>query len=145
MSKLKIYCKDENCKPVRAHTTDAGIDLRAAEDYRIPTTTTLVKTGIHVEIPEGYVGLIALRSGLSKEGFYLANGVGIIDSDYRGEIMCAIRYNAFNKAYKSIEQYQRIAQLIVVPCVLEEEFVEKLEDLSDTDRGDGGFGHTGKH
>lgn len=145
MNKLKIYCKDENCKPVRAHPTDAGIDLRAAEKYRIPTTTTLVKTGIHVEIPEGYVGLVALRSGLSKEGFYLANGVGIIDSDYRGEIMCAIRYNtSFYKAYRYIEQYQRIAQLVVVPCVLEEEFVEKLENLSDTDRGEGGFGHTGK-
>mgnify|MGYP001818529380 CR=1 FL=1 len=145
MSKLKIYCKDENCMPKRAHPTDAGIDLRADKEYRIPTTTELVKTGIHVEIPDGYVGLVALRSGLSKEGFYLANGVGIIDSNYRGEIMCAIRYNSLAYAYKNIEQYQRIAQLIVVPCILEEEFVNKLEDLSETDRGEGGFGHTGKH
>ncbi len=148
MNKLKIYCKDENCKPVRAHPTDAGIDLRADSDYRIPTTTELVKTGVHVEIPEGCVGLVALRSGLSKEGFYLANGVGIIDSDYRGEIMCAIRYNSsMYKAYKEIKQYQRIAQLVVVPCFNGdfEEYVDKLEDLSETERGDGGFGHTGKH
>ena len=146
MSKLRIYYKDEECKPVRAHSTDAGIDLRAAEKYKIFTTTTLVKTGVHVEIPEGYVGLVALRSGLSKEGFSLANGVGIIDSDYRGEVMCAIRYNTnFYKGNRCIEQYQRIAQLVVVPCVLQEEFVENLEDLSDTERGEGGFGHTGKH
>jgi dUTP pyrophosphatase len=145
MNKLKIYCKDENCKPVRAHPTDAGIDLRAAERQLISTTNTLVKTGVHVEIPEGYVGLVAIRSGLSKEGFSLTNGVGIIDSDYRGEIMCSMRYNTLYKAYKDIEQYQRIAQLIVVPCLIADEFVENLEDLSDTDRGEGGFGHTGKH
>lgn len=145
MNKLKIYYKDKKCKPVRAHPTDAGLDLKAAEDYTIPTTTMLVKTGVHVEIPEGYVGLIALRSGLSKENFYLANGVGIIDSDYRGEIMCAIRYNSLAYANKKIEKYQRIAQLIVVPCLIADEFVENLEDLSETERGEGGFGHTGKH
>ena len=145
MSKLKIYCKDENCKPVRAHPTDAGLDLRAAERQLISTTNTLVKTGVHVEIPEGYVGLVAIRSGLSKEGFSLTNGIGIIDSDYRGEIMCSMRYNTLYKAYKDIEQYQRIAQLVVVPCLTADEFVDSLEDLSDTDRGEGGFGHTGKH
>jgi len=145
MSKLKIYCKDENCKPVRAHPTDAGLDLRAAERQLISTTNTLVKTGVHVEIPEGYVGLVAIRSGLSKEGFSLTNGIGIIDSDYRGEIMCSMRYNTLYKAYKDIEQYQRIAQLVVVPCLTADEFVDNLEELSDTDRGEGGFGHTGKH
>lgn len=145
MNKLKIYCKDENCKPVRAHPTDAGIDLRAAEEERVGTIPTLIKTGIHVEIPEGHVGLIALRSGLSKENFSLCNGVGIIDSDYRGEIMCLIRYNSLYKANKVIEKYQRIAQLVIVPCLTIDEFVSNLEDLSGTERGEGGFGHTGKH
>ena len=145
MNKLKIYCENENCIPVRAHPTDAGIDLRAKEETLIFTTPTKVHTGVYVEIPKGYVGLVAIRSGLSKEGYYLSNGVGIIDSDYRGEIICSMRYNSFYKAHKKIEQYQRVAQLVVVPCVLEEEFVDKLEDLSETERGDGGFGHTGKH
>ena len=148
MNALKIYCKDEQCKPVRAHPTDAGLDLRADKDYRIPVTGELVKTGVHVEIPEGCVGIIALRSGLSKEGFYLANGIGVIDSDYRGELMCNIRYNSMYKAYKEIKQYQRIAQLLVVPCFSGPDFdifVDNLEDLSQTERGEGGFGHTGKH
>ena len=145
MSKLKIYCKDEKCKPVRAHPTDAGIDLRAAEEYTVSPVSTKIHTGVHVEIPEGYVGIIALRSGLSLEGFSLCNGVGVIDSDYRGEIICAVRYNTLYKAYKKIEQYQRVAQLVVVPCFTEDEFVENLEDLSNTERGEGGFGHTGKH
>lgn len=144
MSKLKIYCKDEQCKPVRAHPTDAGIDLRAAEDVTVSVTSSLVPTGVHVEIPEGYVGLVTIRSGLSREGYSLTNGVGVIDSDYRGEIMCSIRYNTLYKAYKNIEKYQRIAQLVVVPCLLDEEFVDNLEDLSETERGEGGFGHTGK-
>jgi len=145
MSNLRIYCKDKECTPKRAHLTDAGIDLRAAEDTVVSVTGSKIPTGVHVEIPEGYVGLVMLRSGLSIEGFSLTNGVGVIDSDYRGEIICSVRYNTLYKAYKKIEQYQRIAQLVVVPCMLKEEFVEDLNDLSNTERGEGGFGHTGKH
>ena len=145
MNKLRIYCSDEELMPKRAHPTDAGIDLRCAEDTRIQVTGTMVKTGVHVEIPEGYVGLLTLRSGLSTEGFSLTNGVGVIDSDYRGEIKCSIRYNTLYQAYKTIERGHRIAQLLVVPCIVEDEFVENLEDLSQTERGEGGFGHTGKH
>jgi dUTP pyrophosphatase len=120
MKKLRISCKDEQCMPTRAHPTDAGLDLRAAEEVILsPKITKKVPTGIHVEIPEGYVGLIFPRSGLaSKEGVILSNIVGVIDSDYRGEIICALQLTKLHQIKKTIKQYDRIAQLVIVPIAL---------------------------
>lgn len=146
---LKIYCKDRKCRPIRAHSTDAGLDLKADKTYQLSMgIVTKIHTGIHVEIPEGYVGLIFPRSGLAtKFGISLANSVGVIDSDYRGEIICAIKYIP-QKGFMStcsIKQYERIAQLVIVPCKTDNiSYVNSLEDLSNTDRGEGGFGHTGR-
>ena len=143
MSKLKIYCKDPKCKPQRQHPTDAGLDLRADSFRELHTNTVAkIKTGIHVEIPENHVGLIFPRSSLGLRGITLANTVGVIDSDYRGEIICAM----VSRKLESIHQYERIAQLVIVPISIPlVTFVEELEDLSNTKRGEGGFGHTGKH
>jgi dUTP pyrophosphatase len=143
MSKLKIYCSDSNCRPQRAHPTDAGIDLRARGNYFVGSEEiTKVHTGVHVEIPVGYVGLVFPRSGLARDyGVTLANTVGVIDSDYRGEIICLVQA----REDICIEQYSRFAQMVVVPCLLDTKYVEDFNKLSNTKRGDGGFGHTGKH
>lgn len=138
---LKIYCKDEECLPYKRHYTDAGLDIRSAENAVIfPGESRMIKTGIHVEIPEGYVGLIFPRSGLAtKYGIGLANSVGVIDSDYRGEIKCVLT----SKTLFTVRAYERIAQLVVVPVMINYEYVKTLNELSTTERGDGGFGSTG--
>ncbi len=101
----------------------------------------LVGTGIALAIPTGYVGLVFARSGLaSKHGISLSNSVGVIDSDYRGELKIALCNNS-NKEYR-ITHNERIAQLAIMPVEMGR-FVE-TSTLTDTERGDGGFGSTGK-
>ena len=101
----------------------------------------MIKLGFAIEIPEGYAGLIFARSGMaSKRGLAPANKVGVIDSDYRGECMVAL-HNHTNSAVE-VEGGERIAQLSIVPF-LKAEFLLS-ETLTDTDRGSGGFGSTGK-
>ena len=121
----------------------AGADLYACLFAPItidPGETFMVKTGISVEIPEGYAGLIYARSGLaSKRGLAPANKVGVIDSDYRGEIIVALHNHSMNP--QKIEPNERIAQLIITPYV--KAVFNETTELSDTDRGAGGFGSTG--
>ena len=121
----------------------AGADLYACLDSKItinPGETYLVKTGIAMEIPVGYAGLIYARSGLAtKRGLAPANKVGVIDSDYRGEIMVSI-YNQSSEPQK-IEPGERIAQLVITPYITG--IFNEVSDLSDTTRGEGGFGSTG--
>ena len=142
--KIRIKKLNENAIiPTYGTSCSAGADLYALLDSATeiePHQTTLVHTGISVEIPEGYCGLIFARSGLaSKRGLAPANKVGVIDADYRGEIMVAL-HNHSDQA-QSIDQGERIAQLAIVPF-LKAEF-EESDDLSDTLRGAGGFGSTG--
>ena len=122
----------------------AGADLCALADAPItiaPSETVLVHTGIALEIPAGYVGLVYARSGLaSKRGLAPANKVGVIDADYRGEIMVALHNHG--TAPQTIEPSERIAQLVIAPF-LSVDF-EETDDLSDTARGAGGFGSTGR-
>lgn len=121
----------------------AGADLYALTDgvlTLLPGQTTLVHTGLSMEIPEGYVGLICARSGLAtKRGLAPANKVGVIDADYRGEIMVALHNHS--DAAQTVENGERIAQLLLMPY-LTGVFTE-VESLTDTARGDGGFGSTG--
>ncbi len=121
----------------------AGADLRAVSDEPItirPNETVLVHTGLAMEIPEGLVGLVYARSGLaSKRGLAPANCVGVIDSDYRGEIMVALHNHSAET--QTIESGERIAQFVIAPYI-SAEFIE-AGSLSDTDRGQGGFGSTG--
>ena len=121
----------------------AGADLYACIEEAItiaPGETVLVKTGLAMELPIGYAGLIYARSGLaSKRGLAPANKVGVIDSDYRGEVMVAL-HNHSNIA-QSIEPNERIAQLVIAPYL--QGVFNEVDELSDTTRGAGGFGSTG--
>ena len=121
----------------------AGADLYALCDEPVvikPHETVLIHTGLSMEIPEGYAGLIFARSGLaSKRGLAPANKVGVVDSDYRGEFMVAL-HNHSDKE-QTVECGERVAQLSIVPF-LKAEFTV-AENLSETVRGAGGFGSTG--
>ena len=129
-----------------AKTGDAGIDLKCSSK-EVHQGYVEYGTGIHVEIPKGYVGLLFPRSSITKQNLMLKNSVGIIDSGYRGEIKFRFqRVPSEDAAYYS-EYYidQKIGQLLIMPYP-KVMMVEKLflSELSDTDRGDGGFGSTGQ-
>lgn len=120
----------------------AGADLYSAMDEVVikPHTTTLIKTGISLELPVGFAGLIYARSGLaSKRGLAPANKVGVIDCDYRGEVMVAL-HNHSNEE-QTVARGERIAQLVITPYVTAN--FEEVDELSSTERGEGGFGSTG--
>lgn len=127
--------------PTRAHPTDAGLDLAASETTHIaPGVVTLVPTGVAVAIPEGHVGILAARSSLAvKKAMTLANGVGIIDADYRGEIKVPVI--PLDDCHNLIQAGQKIAQLIIMPIALPT--VEVVSVLPESVRGLGGFGSTG--
>ena len=120
----------------------AGADLYACTDEKIliaPHETKMVGTGIAMEIPDGYVGLVFARSGLAcKKGLAPANKVGVIDSDYRGEIKVALHNHNGSGDALEIENGERIAQIAIVPY-LKADF-EIAESLEETERGEGGFG-----
>ena len=121
----------------------AGADLYALLDAPLEIAagaTVLVHTGLSAEIPEGYCGLIFARSGLaSKRGLAPANKVGVIDADYRGEVMVALHNHT--DVPQTVEQGERIAQLAILPFLAAD--FELADELSDTVRGAGGFGSTG--
>ncbi len=122
----------------------AGADLYACINEAItiePGETCFIGTGLALEIPEGYAGLIYARSGLAcKKGLAPANKVGVVDADYRGEVKVALHNHSLEA--KTVEPNERIAQLVIAPF-LAASFCE-VEELSDTVRGAGGFGSTGK-
>lgn len=130
--------------PRRASIGSAGVDLQAliAEPIVLePQKLCRIPTGIAMELPQDYVGLVYARSGLGvKHGIALGNGVGVIDSDYRGEIQIGL-CNLSDEAY-TIRPMDRIAQLVIAP-VPPVEYVW-ADSLSDTERGDGGFGSSGR-
>ena len=121
----------------------AGADLRAVLDAPItikPGESVLVHTGISTAIPVGYVGLVYARSGIAcKRGLAPSNKVGVIDSDYRGEIMVSLHNHSSSE--QTVDPDERIAQMVVTPFVHCE--YEETDALGDTQRGEGGFGSTG--
>ncbi|MBQ9974937.1 MAG: dUTP diphosphatase [Clostridia bacterium] len=135
---------DRAIMPTYATSSSAGADLYALSDGDIVIEsgkTVLVHTGIAMAIPEGFVGLVFARSGLAtKRGLAPANKVGVIDSDYRGEIMVPI-YNQSDKD-AVIEAGERIAQLALIPYLTAD--FEETDTLDETDRGESGFGSTGR-
>ena len=142
---VNIKRLNENAKlPTYGTVYSAGCDLYACMDEDVsinPGETKLIKTGLSMEIPENYAGLIYARSGLAtKKGLAPANKVGVIDSDYRGEIMVAL-HNHSNEE-RTIQPNDRIAQLIIMPYI-SANFIE-CDELTETERGEGGFGSTGK-
>lgn len=122
----------------------AGADLYACMEEPVTIAageTQFIHTGLAIEIPAGYAGLVYARSGLAcKKGLAPANKVGVIDADYRGEIMVAL-YNHSSQAVE-IEPGERVAQLVITPYLTA--VFEETEELSDTVRGEGGFGSTGR-
>ena len=134
---------EEAIAPTYGTEFAAGADLYACEGTEVTIEageTKLIHTGLSLEIPEGYAGLIYARSGIAtKRGLAPANKVGVIDSDYRGEIMVSL-HNHSNFS-QIIADKERVAQLVITPF-LKVEYTE-TDELSDTVRGDGGFGSTG--
>lgn len=145
MTEIKIKKLNENAIiPTYGTEFSAGADLYAlpGESITVPAhSTVMIHTGLSMEIPEGYAGLIFARSGLaSKRGLAPANKVGVVDPDYRGEFMVALHNHTDED--KTVDGGERVAQLVIVPF-LTASFVE-ADELSDTVRGAGGFGSTGK-
>ena len=122
----------------------AGADLYACMDAAVtvePGQTVMVHTGIAMEIPAGFAGLVYARSGLaSKKGLAPANKVGVIDADYRGEIMVALHNHGASA--QTVDPGERIAQLVIAPYIVGA--FHQVDELSDTVRGEGGFGSTGR-
>ena len=141
---IKVKKLDEKAVlPTYGSEYAAGADLYALSDGDItiePGQTVLVHTGLSMEIPEGYAGLIYARSGLaSKKGLAPANKVGVVDADYRGELMVALHNHS--TVPQTVSGGDRIAQLVITPFL--SVIYEETETLSDTVRGAGGFGSTG--
>lgn len=143
--KVNIKRLNEDAKiPTRGSSESAGYDLYACINSPVTIaahSTVKIGSGLAIEIPEGYFGAVFARSGLAtKQGLRPANCVGVCDSDYRGEYIVAL-HNDTDEA-KLITPGERIAQLIVMPYLAVE--FNEVNELSDTDRGEGGFGSTGR-
>lgn len=144
MDKVRIrLVRKSSVAPTYQSETAAGADIYADIEETVtiqPHSTVILPSGFCIEIPAGYVGLVCARSGLSaKRGLAPANKVGVIDSDYRGEVCVSLHNHGTEPA--EVAPGERIAQLVIVP-VLSPSF-ELSESLSDTERGSGGFGSTG--
>lgn len=147
MQTMPVYIKklmEHAAMPSYGSAEAAGADLYACLETAVEIAaggTAMIPTGLAMELPEGTVGLVYARSGLaSKKGLAPANKVGVIDSDYRGEVMVALHNHSAQAAV--VEPGERIAQLVIAP-VLRAAFAE-TDALSDTVRGEGGFGSTGR-
>ncbi len=142
--KVKIINKGKHELPQYATPLSAGMDLRASieEDITLkPLARCLVKTGLHIELPQGYEAQIRPRSGLAfKHGISIVNSPGTIDADYRGEIGVLL-VNLSDEPF-IIKDGERIAQMVIAKH--ESVTWEEVECLNDSERGAGGFGHTGK-
>ena len=161
--KINIKLDSNAVMPTRAHDNDAGMDLYAPEDFTVPRTKAVllrdpglvmgfnpmdaldievgsaaIDTGVHVEIPAGYAGMIKSKSGLNVNKGLTAEGV--IDSGYTGSI-CVKLYNHTSRDV-NFKRGDKITQLVIMPCLLPE--LNQVDRLEDTDRGDNGFGSTGK-
>ncbi len=156
---MKIVLDKGAKMPTRAHPWDAGLDLYTPVDIKIPTTATryaldpwnpgppmletfvgsaTIDTGVHVEIPEGYVGFIKSKSGLNVN--YGLTADGVIDAHYTGSIRVKL-YNHTENPYQ-FKAGDKVAQLVILPCVMPH--LELVDSLEETDRGAGGFGSTGR-
>lgn len=143
---MKIYCSGKY-KPQYKTEGAAGLDLcnntKSDAPIEIKENEIVdVDTQVHVEIPNGYVGILAVRSSLGFKGLDLINSIGVIDSDYRGAI--GLRFINRAKDTITIKPGERVAQLLVVPYIKGTKHVDTLEELSNTKRGKNGFGSTGR-
>lgn len=141
--KLKVMLDPGAKMPERAHSTDAGLDLFSTVDTVLPVKSSVtdgcvcVDTGVHIEIPAGYVGMIKSKSGLNVN--FGVTSEGVIDSGYTGSIMVKL-YN-HGKMPLKIQKGQKISQLVILPIITPD--LELVDNMEDTERGTGGFGSTG--
>lgn len=146
MKKLKIYLEEGAKMPTRAHATDAGLDIYTPESIILYAGNSVeVDTGVHIEIPKGYCGLLKSKSGLNvRHGI---TGEGVIDHGYTGSIAVKLYNNDRDSKLHFFEKGDKLIQLLIVPIETPElELVENVADLygGETDRGDNGFGSSGK-
>lgn len=143
-TEINIKLSNGASVPEYATSGSAAVDLRANNKESItitPGERALIPTGLSMSIPEGYVGIIAARSGLAcKRGICLSNGIGVIDSDYRGEIGVSL-HNTSGESF-TVECGERIAQMMFLPVT--QAVFTVCTELDETARGEGGFGSTGK-
>lgn len=136
---MKVKLDPGAYMPERAHSADAGYDLRSTVSGYLPAGKAMViDTGVHVQIPRGYVGMLKSKSGLNV--WHNIVGEGVIDSGYTGSI-CVKLYNHGTKDYR-IEVGDKISQLVILPILTPE--IELVSTLEETDRGENGFGSTGR-
>lgn len=139
MEKVKIKLDSGAYMPTRAHKDDAGMDLRSMERVVVyPRSFASIPTGVHVEIPEGYAGILKSKSGLNVK--YNLTSSGVIDCGYTGSIVCKI-YNHGPDPHV-FEKGDKISQLVIVPVLIPE--LVEVGQFKDTERGDSGFGSSGK-
>lgn len=135
---MKIKLDQNAIMPTRAHETDAGLDLYSPVRCVLrPMDMVIIDTGVHVDITQGYVGMITSKSGLMGKGI---TSRGTIDCGYTGSIK-AVLFNNSGKTY-IIEKGDKITQLVIIPILTPH--LEVVEELDNTERGEGGFGSTGK-
>ena len=134
----------EASEPTQGSKSAAGWDLRALEETTVRKgTSTKIRTGLAVAIPEGWEGQIRSRSSLGAKGMIMPNGVGTIDSDYRGELMVLATWIGEGDEIV-LSKGERVAQMLIAPVPITSYREVSLEDLSTTDRGEGGFGSSGR-
>jgi len=126
--------------PAYAKDGDAGMDVCCIDDGEVTHDYVQYKLGLAMEVPTGYVGLLFPRSSITKKDLMMKNSIGVIDSGYRGEVMARYKSDK-NLIIGRYRKGDKVAQLIIIPIPKVE--AEWADDLSDTDRGDGGFGSTG--
>ena len=144
MTYVELKLDNPSCLPLRAHNLDAGADLKSTQKYVIyPGEYAKVHTGVKIKIPPNYGGFVFSRSSQGKIKVTLANSVGVIDSQYRGEIIVLLQ-NDGDSPY-TIEVGDRIAQLVLMPILIPQFIVYEGpdENWNDTERGAGGFGSSG--
>jgi dUTP pyrophosphatase len=137
--KFKLL-RDKASMPCIGTEHSAGIDLRLSSIIKSDHGVFTLGLGVAVEIPENHFGMLAVRSSIGAKGLTMTNSVGIIDSDYRGELMMKCTFK--HRGYDFPAMGERIAQLIVIPYLKSE--IEIVEELNDTVRGVGGYGSTNK-
>lgn len=144
---MDVKILDKQIKPemlTPATEGSAAIDLRAITEKKriiLPYQKFLVGTGIAIAVPKGHVGILAPRSGLGNKGLVLGNIIGLIDSDYRGEVIASL-WNRNKHEVMEVSNMDRIAQLMVIP-IYDLHKINIVHELDDTERGDGGFGSSG--
>lgn len=137
-ARLKVMLDENAFPPTRAHPDDAGLDIYSTVDRWVyADSIETIDTGVHVAIPRGFVGMLTSKSGLMARGITTR---GTIDSGYTGSIRAVI-YNDGDESYE-IRKGQKITQLVIVPCITPE--IEIVDSLEMTERGENGFGSTGK-